>query len=549
MKLKKLGISLLFILPTVLILSNTRTGDRYFEIAKNLDIFASLYKEVNTYYVDEVNPNILMRDGIDAMLSSLDPYTNYIPEDDIEDYRTANTGQYGGIGAVTTNIDGITKVVMLYEGYPAQIAGMKMGDQIIKVNGVDIRGMNRIETNTLMKGQAGTEVTLAIKRRVQSITINFTIKREKVTINHVPYYAMLDDNTGYVKLTEFTMHVGREVKKAVVSLKGQGAQQIILDLRGNPGGLLIEAVNICNVFLPKGLEVVTTKGKIKSNNIFYKTLNTPVDTEIPLGILINSGSASASEIVAGTLQDYDRAVIVGEKSYGKGLVQVSRPLSYNSHLKVTTAKYYTPSGRCIQVIDYSQRNPDGSAGKISDSLKSAFKTKAGRTVYDGGGIDPDIAVAGQTPSPIAAALYTSGLTFDYATEYYYSHTSIAKASQFKLNDEEYDKFIDWTTTKEYNYTSLIEGTLVNVKESAEKEKFYNELQSDIEKLEHTIAREKEQALITFKNQIKQLLEREISSHYYYEKGQIESSFTYDLQLKEARNILGNSTRYRSVLKI
>ncbi|MEO1098142.1 MAG: S41 family peptidase [Bacteroidota bacterium] len=328
--------------------SFTNPGKRYFEIAKNLDIFATLFKEVNVMYVDEINPNKVIKVGIDAMLRSLDPYTVYIPEDDIEDFRTQSTGQYGGIGAVTSRINGAVKVIMLMEGYSAQKDGLKIGDEIIKIGNVDITNLSREETNDLMKGQANTNVSLTVERFGNDTPLTLNFRREKVKVKNVPYYGMASEDVGYVKLTEFTMQAGKEVKNAVVELKKSGAKKIIVDVRDNPGGLLIEAVNIVNVFIPKGKEVVSTKGKVTENNAVYKTLNSPVDTEIPLAILVSSGSASASEIVAGSIQDYDRGIIIGEKSFGKGLVQIPRPLSYNSQLKVTTAKYYTPSGRCRQ---------------------------------------------------------------------------------------------------------------------------------------------------------------------------------------------------------
>lgn len=373
-------------------LSFTQPAERYFEIAKNLDIFATLFKEVNALYVDEVNPNTLVRTGIDAMLASLDPYTNYIPEDEVEDFRTINTGQYGGIGAVTREIGNRTVVTMIMEGYGAQKGGLKIGDEVLKIDDLELSKLSREQSGQLMKGQVGTPVSLTIKRMGVEQPIRLEFKREKIKVNNVPYFGMVGKDIAYIHLSDFTPDAGKEVRNALVALKDQGAQGVILDLRGNPGGLLIEAVNITNLFLPKGKMVVSTKGKIPENNLSYETLNNPTDTEIPVAVLINRGSASASEIVAGTIQDYDRGIILGEKSYGKGLVQVSRPLSYNSQLKVTTAKYYTPTGRCIQVLDYGHRRDDGSVGSIPDSLKRSFKTTNGRTVYDGGGIDPDIKV-------------------------------------------------------------------------------------------------------------------------------------------------------------
>ncbi|MEQ9166633.1 MAG: S41 family peptidase, partial [Fulvivirga sp.] len=439
--------TLAIIILTVTAFAFANPSERYFEIAKNLDIFATLFKEVNALYVDEVNPNKVIKTGIDAMLASLDPYTNYIPEDDIEDFRTQSTGQYGGIGALTSKIDGKIMIVMVMEGYSAQKNGLKIGDEVLKINDIDVTNMDRSEASDLMKGQANSDVSLTVKRHNHNEPIVLNFKREKVKISNVPYYGMVTDDIGYVKLSEFTLDAGKEVRTAVTKLKTEGATKIILDVRGNPGGLLMEAVNITNVFLPKGQEVVATKGKIEDHNQVYKTLNQPVDTEIPLAVLINSGSASASEIVAGTLQDYDRGIIIGQKSFGKGLVQITRPLTYNAQLKVTTAKYYTPSGRCIQALDYSHRNADGSVGKVPDSLKAEFKTVNGRSVYDGGGIDPDFDLNKETLSPIAYTLFTKGHIFDYATQYFYSHEKIASAKSFKLTDAEYDEFKAWLKDK------------------------------------------------------------------------------------------------------
>src|SRR6187549_1845077 len=405
--MKKKVVFPLLLISGLVALSFSKPAERYFEIAKNLDIFATLFKEVNALYVDEVNPNKLVRTGIDAMLTSLDPYTNYIPEDEVEDFRTINTGQYGGIGAITREIGNRTVVTMLMEGYGAQKGGLKIGDEILKIDDISLSKLSREESGQVMKGQVGTPVSLTVKRIGVEEPIKLEFKRERIKLTNVPYHGMIDKDIAYIQLSDFTPDAAKEVKGALIQLREQGAKSVILDLRGNPGGLLIEAVNITNIFLPKGKMVVSTKGKIPENNLNYETLNSPVDTEIPVAVLINRSSASASEIVAGTLQDYDRGLIIGEKSYGKGLVQVSRQLSYNSQLKVTTAKYYTPTGRCIQVLDYTHRRDDGSVASIPDSLKHTFKTTAGRVVYDGGGIDPDVALTTLQPTAIAQVLYAT----------------------------------------------------------------------------------------------------------------------------------------------
>ena len=530
------------------LLSFTNPGKRYFEIAKNLDIFATLFKEVNTLYVDEINPNKVIKVGIDAMLRSLDPYTNYIPEDDIENFRTQSTGQYGGIGAVTSTLDGKIKVVMVMEGYSADKNGLKIGDEVVRINNVEVYNLTREETSELMKGQANTPVSLTVKRYgvQQPITLNF--KREKITLDNVPYFGMVSEDVGYVKLTEFKMQAGKDVKNAVTELKKQGAEKIILDLRGNPGGLLIEAVNIVNIFVPKGKEVVSTKGKVTENNAVYKTLNPPVDTEIPLVVLINSASASASEIVAGTVQDYDRGLVIGQKSFGKGLVQVTRPLSYNSQLKVTTAKYYTPSGRCIQALDYSHRNADGSVGKVPDSLKRKFRTTNNRPVYDGGGVDPDVLVDKETLSAIAHSLYVKGYIFDYATKYYYENPGKSAHKNFELTSTEYEDFKNWLKDKDYGYVTSVERNLDKLMDRAKEEKYYEKIKEQLYSLEETVAKSKENDLDDFKDQIAKLLEEEIASRYHFEKGSIETSFDDDPDIIKAIDVLDDQQHYAKLLR-
>ncbi|MFZ6013340.1 MAG: S41 family peptidase [Bacteroidota bacterium] len=537
------------VIVAVISLSFTKPAERYFEIAKNLDIFATLFKEVNALYVDEVNPNKLVRTGIDAMLNSLDPYTNYIPEDEVEDFRTINTGQYGGIGAITREIGKRTVVTMIMEGYGAQKGGLKIGDEVIKIDDIELSKLTREESSQLMKGQIGTPVSLTVKRTGVDHPIKLDFKREKIKVNNVPYSGMMSKDIAYIQLSDFTPDAGKEVRNALIALKEQGAKGVILDLRGNPGGLLIEAVNITNLFIPKGKMVVSTKGKIPENNLNYETLNSPTDTEIPVTVLINRGSASASEIVAGTLQDYDRAVIIGEKSYGKGLVQVSRPLSYNSQLKVTTAKYYTPTGRCIQVLDYTHRRDDGSVGSIPDSLKRPFKTTAGRTVYDGGGIDPDIKVDALEAHPLTQVLFEKGFLFDYATQYVLRHAEAADPRTFVLTDDDYLQFVAWMKDKNYSYKSNLEYGLEQFAEEAKREKYFGDLKNQIDQIQNRIADSKKNELMLYKDQIKMLLEEDIISRYHLEKGSIEAGFKYDNDVKKAIEVLHNNTQYRKILNM
>ncbi len=539
---------LLALLACLTLVSFTPPAERFFEIAKNLDIFASLFKEVNTLYVDEVNPNQLMRVGIDAMLNSLDPYTNYISEDEVEDYRTMNTGQYGGIGALTREIGSRTVVSMVYETYPAYKNGLRIGDEIMKMNDIELYKLSHDEASQLMRGQVGTPVKLSVKRIESDKLIELEFKREKIKVSNVPYYGMINATVGYVQLSDFTPDAGQEIKNAVVAMREKGAKGIILDLRGNPGGLLMEAVNICNIFIPKGKKVVSTKGKVEDSNFIYETKLTPVDTEIPLVVLINRGSASASEIVAGTIQDYDRGVVIGEKSYGKGLVQVSRPLSYNSQVKITTAKYYTPSGRCIQVLDYSHRREDGSVGSIPDSVRKQFKTSSGRTVYDGGGIEPDIKLSTTETSSISQALLIQGIIFDYSNLYCSKHATIVSAAEFKLTDQEYQEFSSWVKSKNFSYQSSLDAQLSILINTAKKERTYADLKTQLDQINQTLTDNKKNELGKFKDQIKGLLEQEIASRYYLGRGKVEVAFKSDAEIKEAVNLFSMPALYSKILQ-
>lgn len=540
---------ILFVVVGLSLLSFTPPAERYFEIAKNLDVFASLFKEVNALYVDEINPNKIIRTGIDAMLESLDPYTNFISEDEVEDFRTLNTGQYGGIGAVTRHINNRTVVTMVNENYPAFKNGLKIGDEVLKMDGIDLATLSMEEANRLMKGQVGTSVRLTVKRMGSEKPIDLEFKREKIKISNVPYFGMVANDVGYVQLTEFTPDAGKEVKTAIVSLKEKGAKNIIIDLRGNPGGLLIESVNICNLFIPKGKKVVDTKGKVENSNITYETLNSPVDLDIPVVVIISRGSASASEIVAGTLQDYDRAVILGERSFGKGLVQIPRPLSYNAQVKITTAKYYTPTGRCIQVLDYAHRREDGSVSSIPDSLKQEFLTTRGRKVYDGGGIDPDIAVEAEEPAIISQVVYGNGFLFDYATLFAFKHPTITDSKSFNLTDQEYLDFVNWMKNKSYTFKSPLEIDLAELTSEAKREKYYDDLKPQLDEIQARLTESKNTELTRHKDQIKKLLEREIVTRYYFEKGSVETGFKYDQEVKAAIDVLHNQPEYKKILKL
>ncbi|MDX2001507.1 MAG: S41 family peptidase [Chitinophagales bacterium] len=532
-------------------LAFTQQESSYFEISKNLDIFATLFKELNTYYVDEVQPSELMRKGIDGMLESLDPYTNYISEAEIEDYRLQTTGKYGGIGAVIRRNGDSVFVAELYETYAADKAGLKVGDKILEIDGNSANTKDTEEISKLLKGQAGTTVKLKIARLLSDGSeriSDLVVTREDIKIKNVPYFGMVNDHIAYIRLSNFTENAGKEVKDALEELKSQhDVKGVILDVRGNPGGLLNEAVNIVNVFVPKGQEVVFTKGKVKEWDKPFKTLNAPVDISVSLVVLTDRGSASASEIVSGALQDLDRAVIIGQKTFGKGLVQTTRSLTYNTKLKVTTAKYYIPSGRCIQAINYAERLEDGSVGKIPDSLKTAFKTSTGRVVYDGGGIDPDISIEPEKLSKVAISLLTKNLIFNYATVYQSKHQSIADAKSFSLTDQEYQEFINYLKGKDYDYTTESEELIDDLQKTVESEKYMAAIKTDLENLKKNIKHDKEKDIIKHKAEIKKLLEEEIIGRYYYTSGKIRSSFNIDEDLRSAIDVLSNKEKYTSLL--
>ncbi len=529
------------------IVAFSRPADSYFEIAKNLDIFATLFKEVNAYYVDEVDPQKLIRKGIDGMLESLDPYTDFIPEEELEGFRITTTGQYAGIGALIGVVSKKTVITHPYKNFPAYKAGLKVGDEIIAVDGVDVQGKPTSEVSTLLKGSAKTDVEIKVRRYGLKNDLLLKIKRERIAIKNVTYAGMLDDEIGYIKLDDFTPGAGKEVGEATQKLKQQGAKKLILDLRDNPGGMLHEAVNIVNLFIPKGKEVVRMKGKVADWNKLYTTLSNPLDTEIPLVILTGEGSASASEIVAGALQDYDRAVLVGRKTFGKGLVQATRTLSYNAQLKVTTAKYYIPSGRCIQELDYSHRRPDGTVDKIADSLKSEFKTTNGRKVYDGGGLDPDILIQEEYLGTVTTALIGAGHIFEYASKYCGEHPVQPDLKTFRLSGTEYDKFMAWLKERKFTYNTPLEAETKQLIEAARQERYYNELAKDLESLKSKVEGNKQADLIRFKDEITEMLEQQIAFHYALNEGQVIISINRDKNITESINLLRDSQTYRKIL--
>lgn len=519
-----------------------------FEISKNLDIFATMYKELNINYVDELNHGELMKTGIESILEKLDPYTVYISEADIEDYTFMTTGQYGGIGSLIQKQGDYIVITEPYEGSPAHKAGLIPGDKIIKANDRDAKGKSVSDVSAILKGEPGTKVQLEILREGKEAPQLIEIQREKVSIPNVAHSLMLDDAIGYIKLTGFTQNSGKEVKEAYLKLKeNPNFKGLILDLRDNGGGLLNESVTISNLFVPRGELIVSTKGKTPDRNKSYKTLLQPLDTETPIVVLVNPYSASASEIVAGALQDLDRAVIIGERTFGKGLVQNIIPLSYKTQMKVTVAKYYIPSGRCIQAIDYEHKDSAGFAGKIPDSLINTFKTRNSRLVYDGGGITPDIVVESPMVSNIAVSLVVRNLIFDYANKFKREHDTIPSAGDFVITPEIYTEFVSWLQDKDYDYTTRSEKLLTELKKTAEAEKYYEELSPEFTLLESKMMHNKHSDLQKFSAEIKSLLRNEIVSRYYFQKGRIEASVTEDIEMARAKEILLNPEEYNGIL--
>lgn len=536
---------LLIILFSGLFISFDDNDD--FELAKNLDIFHTLIRELRLYYVDEIPVSRVIETGIDHMLENLDPYTVYYPESEIEDYRFITTGQYGGIGALMRSRDNDIIIEEIYEDYPADKAGFKPGDIIKRVGDQDASSSSYDDISILMKGVPDTEIEIKVYRPYSNQYITRTLKRERIRIENVPYSGIIGNQTGYIKLGGFTQTAYTEVKQALLDLKQKNINSIVLDLRDNPGGLLVEAVKIVGLFVEKGTNVVNTRGKVKQWNQSFNTPFPPVDTQIPLIVLVNRNSASASEIVAGALQDLDRAVIIGDRTYGKGLVQTTRDLSYNAKLKVTTAKYYIPSGRCIQALDYTHRNPDGSVGYVPDSLISEFNTVNGRKVYDGGGISPDIRIEDTQISPISNYLLQNLVIFDFATSYASGREKIGDPLHFRLSDEDYESFISFALERKIDYKTETEEMLDRLIEIARKEKYYNKASTEIKALGNKLSHSPREDLVYFKTDIQELLVSEIIKRFYYQKGAIQMDVNKNQAIQESLTLLNNIGKYKAIL--
>ena len=527
-------------------LISDKNDDNYFEITKNIRIMTSVYDNINTFYVDEPEPGNLMKKGIDAMLRSLDPYTVYIPESDIEDYRFMTTGQYGGIGAMIKTQDSYVVISEPYEGSPTDKAGIIAGDILLEIDGKSVAGKTTKEMSAILKGGAGT--ILKVKYERHGVASETSITREVIKIPSVPYYGMIDEEIGYVKLNSFTSTASREVLKALKYLKdSSGMKKLVFDLRGNGGGLLHESVNIVNFFIGKGNTVVSTKGRLTDLNKDYKTLNTPFDEEMPIVVLVDGYSASASEIVSGSLQDLDRAVIIGMTTYGKGLVQQTKDLNFGSKVKLTIAKYYTPSGRCIQKLDYANRDDKGSVSEVADSLIKTFTTKNGREVKDGRGVEPEIKIEPTVFSKLTSVLVFKNYLFNYATDYKRGHSDIESASTFSLSTSDYNNFIAYLGDKEVEYTMDSEEMLEELKEIAKEEKYYDDSEIEFDALFAKLKPSLKDDMVRYKDEIIELLENEIVSRYYYQNGRVEASLKNDPYMKEAKEVLKNQVRYKSIL--
>jgi carboxyl-terminal processing protease len=533
-------------------ISSYAFADKYFVVSQNMDVFGSLYREVNTTYVDDTDPSKLMRNFLDGMLKTLDPYTNYFSESQIEAAKMEQTGKFGGAGLAVEIHDGVATITEIAKGLSADLMGLSIGDKVLSIDGKETKGRTKDEIERNLRGKPNSTVEVTVEKITgdnKSEVRNFSLTRIETQETNVPFFGIVTPGIGVIRLKIFNADAGRDVRHAFDSLKraNPDLKSIILDLRGNPGGLLVEAVNVTNVFIPKNQLVVTTRGKVDEWNATYRTLDSASDTRIPVAVITDNMSASASEIVSGTIQDLDRGVIVGQKTYGKGLVQITKPLAYNTMLKVTTAKYYIPSGRCIQAINYDVHNADGSASRVPDSLIRAFKTKMGRIVYDGGGVNPDVVLTKTIYSRAVQALISRNMIFDFATRYRLSNKQIAKPADFKLSDSEYNDFVAFAKSKNFTYKTESEEILDKLKESATDEKYFESVKEDYNEVLKKIGQDKQQDLLKEKATISKLLEAEIVGRFYYVPGKEEKQLLSDERVAKAIEILQTPARYNEIL--
>lgn len=537
--LKIVGVAALLLIGVA---ATTTNNGRYFDIIKNIEIYTNLYKELNTHYVDDIDPGTLMRTGIDAMVGSLDPYTNYISENDIESYRLNTEGRENTFGANTKKIGEYVTITEVYKDQPADKAGLMAGDQILEVDGKDASGKTVDEMASIMRGTPGSLMTLTIKRPGAKEPFRISVERTRVDVPNVPYHGMLTDDIGYITLTTFTRNAGRNVSNALKELRNENPdlKGVVFDLRGNGGGLLSEAVNVSNVFIPRGELVVATKGRVKERDRTFKTMNNPVDEEIPLVIVINNRSASASEIVCGTMQDYDRGVLIGQRSYGKGLVQNTLEIGYNSRLKLTTAKYYIPSGRCIQSVEYENGEPVD----IPDDQRTPFKTRNGRTVLDGGGVKPDVVISKITDNKLVKSLVDQDFIFRYATQFVLENESIPPVEDFKFT--QFDDFMEFVKKEGFKYESETEKLIKKLETTAKKEGF--EVSESVASLRNSLEELKIEDLRKYKVELSKMIEKEIAGRYYYQEGSIKMGLRNDNEIQEAILLLSDTARYGKILK-
>ncbi|MDR1985075.1 MAG: S41 family peptidase [Prevotellaceae bacterium] len=545
-KIKNIMVSTAIVLVCASFLASTSSDN--FKIAKNLDIFFSVFRELNLLYVDDIDADKIVKSGIDGMLSELDPYTTFLPEEDIEEFDLATTGEYSGIGAVVGAKNNYIQIVEPYKDFPADKVGLVSGDLILSIDNVSLQGKTTTEASNLLKGEQGTKLDMRVVKIKTSDTVNVMLTREKIHISGIAYSGILNDSIGYIALSTFTQNCQKDFKNVLRKLETtKQMKSLVIDLRGNTGGLLDAAVDIVGMFVKKGTEVVYSRGRIKDFDFSYKTKEEPLQLNIPIVVLVNSGSASSAEIVAGALQDLDRAVIVGTRTFGKGLVQTVRPVGYNSRIKLTTAKYYIPSGRCIQAHNFSERNEDGSIATIPDSLKKEFNTMRGRKVYDGGGIMPDIEVKTDEFSDIAICLVLRNLVGDYALKYFTEHEQIAEPENFKITDVDYLDFINFLSDKEYDYQTKTENLIETLSKEIKNGKYDENIHAQVDALKNQIEHDKNKDLQKHKDEISQLIDEEIASKYYYQQGRIRKMLTTDKQLYAAINILFNQNKYKEIL--